>query len=317
MTRTTTVGPLVTFGETMLTTTVAAPGPLRTGASARVSFAGAESTVALGMARLGHRAVWCGRVGDDAPGRLIVETLSAEGVDVRAHVDPDASTGAMLRYRRTADVTEVAYQRGGSAAARMTFEDVSAALDEAGLLHVTGITPALAPGTRALVTTAVAAARRRGVPVSLDVNFRERLWSRSEAATVLREVARASTVVFAGVEEMEILAGGPVEDGVAALRAAGVDEVVLKDGRRGATAFVDGERTTVPARSVTAVDPVGAGDSFVAGYLSARAEGLDVLDRLDRAVELGAWSVSSDGDWEGLPSRADLSRFRPGQDVRR
>jgi 2-dehydro-3-deoxygluconokinase len=62
----------------------------------------------------------------------------------------------------------------------------------------------------------------------------------------------------------------------------------------------------MPAVATPAVDAVGAGDSFVAGYLSGVLEGLDVADRLRRAVTLGAFSVSARGDWEGLPTREEL-----------
>ena len=62
----------------------------------------------------------------------------------------------------------------------------------------------------------------------------------------------------------------------------------------------------MPARAVTCIDPVGAGDAFVAGYLSARLDGLGLAERLDRGTICGAFAVSVSGDWEGAPRRAEL-----------
>jgi 2-dehydro-3-deoxygluconokinase len=86
----------------------------------------------------------------------------------------------------------------------------------------------------------------------------------------------------------------------------GLPTVVTKRGAAGATVHSAAGRVSAPARVVPAVDPVGAGDAFVAGYLSGRLDGLDPASCLDRAVVLGAFAVSRTGDWEGLPTRTEL-----------
>jgi len=73
----------------------------------------------------------------------------------------------------------------------------------------------------------------------------------------------------------------------------------------------------VPARRVDVVDVVGAGDAFVAGYLAARLDDLPPRERLELATLLGAFAVSTRGDWEGLPHRAELGLFEHGDDVLR
>jgi 2-dehydro-3-deoxygluconokinase len=112
-------------------------------------------------------------------------------------------------------------------------------------------------------------------------------------------------VVFAGPEEAALFIGAePALDGLAALGPA---EVIVKDGPRGCTALIDGARFTVPALPVQVVDPVGAGDAFVAGYLAERLAGVKPEQRLTTAIAAGAFAVSVPGDCEGLPTRADLS----------
>src|SRR6185437_15049689 len=103
-------GPLVTLGETMGVLIPAAAGPLHRGAGLRLSIAGSESNVAIGVRRLGVAATWIGRVGPDEVGDLILRELRAEDVAVRA-VRDRAPTGLMLKTTRAAGITRVSYFR--------------------------------------------------------------------------------------------------------------------------------------------------------------------------------------------------------------
>ena len=167
---------LVTVGEPLGQVAADREGPLRPGAPAALSVCGAEATVAIGIRRLGIPAAYIGRVGDDAFGRMIIEALRGEGVDVSSvTVDPAAPTGLLLRTRRTADRDVVDYWRAGSAGSRLRPEDIDPeVVAAAGLLHVTGITPALSDTAAAAVGRACDLARRAGVPISFDVNHRSR-----------------------------------------------------------------------------------------------------------------------------------------------
>ncbi|WP_086729608.1 sugar kinase, partial [Streptomyces carpinensis] len=281
---------VVTLGETM-----GLLSPERVGALAHVpgmslSIGGAESNVAIGLRRLGVATTWIGRVGDDPFGRAIVRELRGEGLDVRAVVDGSAPTGLMVKERRTARTAGVWYYRAGSAGSRLSLADVTAdALDGAALLHVTGITPALSTTAADAVRYAVEAARERGTTVSFDVNLRTRLWSPAEAAGALAPLVRAADVVFAGTEEAELFVDAHDDplDTAAALCALGPAQAVVKLGSDGCAAVADGERLCVPAVRVDAVDTVGAGDAFVAGYLAELLSGKPLEERLRTAVMTG------------------------------
>nr|BFE69202.1 hypothetical protein GCM10020092_025030 [Actinoplanes digitatis] len=108
--------------------------------------------------------------------------------------------------------------------------------------------------------------------VSVDVNYRSKLWSSYDAAPVLRDLVTRAQVVFAGPDEAELVLG-PGGNPAERLAGLGPSEVVIKDGARGCTALIEGERHAVKALEVTVVDPVGAGDAFVAGYLADRLAG--------------------------------------------
>jgi 2-dehydro-3-deoxygluconokinase len=300
---------LVTLGETMASFAAAGVGPLRHQPAMHLHVGGAESNVAISVTRLGGPATWLGRVGDDELGDLVLAQLRGEGVDVRHAVrDPDAPTGLMVKSRRTSTVGRVAYYRRGSAGSRLEPADLPVdILRAAGVLHVTGITPALSASARAATFAAVEEARAAGVPVSLDVNHRAALWSAQEAGPVLTDLAARADVLFSGDDEAGLLdATGDDEAIVRALAAHGPGQVVLKLGARGALAAVDDVLVRLPAYPVVAVDPVGAGDAFVGGYLAELLCGAGVEDRLRTATACGAFAVTVPGDWEGLPTRRDL-----------
>lgn len=313
VTGTVTAPEVLTFGETMLA--LRGSGPLRLGGSMEVSVAGAESNVAIGLARLGHAVRWAGAVGEDEAGELVLRTLRAEGVDVRgaSFDDGGAPTGLMLAEPRLPEVTRVHYYRAGSAGSRLKACSLERAFRAAPpkVLHLTGITPALSRSARSACALALRLAAEHSALVCLDVNFRSRLWSSEEAAEVLRGWAPSVDVLIASDDELPLClpAEGPGDPAAQAkeLLALGVGEVVVKLGAAGATAYTDDGRTVhAPARPVRAVDTVGAGDAFVAGYLSAFLDGSTAEARLDRAVTTGAFAVASRGDWEGAPTRAEL-----------
>ena len=299
---------VLTCGETMAV--LRGPGPLRLGGSLELSVAGAESNVAIGLARLGHQAGWVGRVGADEPGELVQRTLRAEGVDVSGvTTDPSRPTGLMLAERRIGDLVRVTYYRSGSAGSRLSPADILPRIGEGvRLLHLTGITAALSDTARQCVTDAAARAREASVTVSVDVNYRARLWTPAEARATLLPLTGQADIVFASADELAMLAGhDDVQVAAQEMLARGAGQVVVKRGADGATAYADGATVSVPARQVTVADVVGAGDAFVAGYLSAHLDGAGTRDCLDRATVTAAFAIARSGDWEGLPTRAELA----------
>jgi 2-dehydro-3-deoxygluconokinase len=310
---------LVTLGETMGLISASGIGRLEAGAAFTYGIGGAESNVAIGMARLGARATWMGRLGRDATGDMIERRLAAEGVRVFAARDA-GYTGLMVRHQRRAGAVAVDYHRAGSAGSLLRPDDlVDEAFAGAGIVHLTGITPALSSTARDTVTAAIERAGHAGIPISFDVNYRRKLWSPQAAAPVLRALAASAGLIFAGVEEAELILGrtGTSEDLARALADLGPAQAVIKDGARGATAMIDGRAYRVPALAVPVIDPVGAGDAFVAGYLTEQLDGGGPADRLRTAVAAGAYAVGVPGDCEGLPTREELLALDPDADVSR
>jgi 2-dehydro-3-deoxygluconokinase len=310
---------VVTMGESMALLCTPRLGLLRHATSLELSCAGAEMNLAIGLTRLGHRTSWIGRVGADEFGMLIRRALAAEGVHTRLVVDPDAPTGLMVKARRTEAVTQVSYYRAGSAGSRLCRADLDAALIAgARLLHLTGITPALSGSARDAVRYAIEVARSAGVTISLDLNYRRALWTAEAAGAELTELVALADLVFADEAEARLVVSGPDPAALGrALAALGPRQVLIKRGPLGAVGIIDGSLLEMPAYPVTSVDPIGAGDAFAAGYLSALLDGLDPAGRLDRAALAGAFAVTVPGDWEGSPNRAELDLLRAADTVLR
>ncbi|MEU7818581.1 sugar kinase [Pseudonocardia sp. NPDC049154] len=312
---------VVTLGETMGLLAADTVGHLQHVSTMRLGIGGAESNVAIALARLGTPVIWIGRIGADSLGDRVVRELRAEGVDVHAVRDPGAPTGLMLKERPPGGGVRVWYYRHRGAGARLSPSDVDdEVIAGATLLHVTGITPALGDAPAKAVEHAVAVAREAGVTVSFDVNHRSTLWSDAEAAPVLRALAASADVVFAGDGEAGLVLGTGTADPAelaSGLADLGPSEVVIKLGEAGALALVCGRVHRQEAFPVTVVDPVGAGDAFVGAYLAERVAGTEVPQRLRTAARAGALMCTVPGDWEALPSRADLARDFAAVDVRR
>ena len=298
---------VVTFGETM--GSIRAAGLLRHGGAMSMSLGGAESNVAIGLARLGHAVRWGGRLGAADVGAFALRTLRSEGVDTATVVrDPGRATGILLVEKRVAAISRVAYYRAFSAGSAVEVADVRDSFDASTrVLHLTGITPALSDSAADATLWAARRARELGVLVSVDVNYRARLWPPETASAVLGPIAALADVVFASDDELHLIADGADEAArVRALLGGGVREVVVTRGGDGSAVFTATGSAASAARRVPVVDTIGAGDAFTAGYLSALLDGLPLAERLDRGAVLGAFAVSASGDWESLPLRSEL-----------
>lgn len=302
----------------MLLGVPARPGLLRNSHALELKVGGAESNVAIALSRLGVHAGWISCLGEDEVGQLVLDRVRAEGVDVsRVRRLPEHPTGLYLRDS-TGTKVRVHYYRAGSAASRMAagaFDPVY--LDGAAFLHLTGITPALSDSCAEFVRWAAREARARGVRVSFDTNYRSKLWRPKVARDFVENLLPELDLLFVGDDEALALWGTCGEgfaNELATLHPSGdAFEVVLKRGDLGSSALVGGRFVEEPGFRVSEVDPVGAGDAHVAGYLAGFLWGLEVRERLRLANAMGAYSVATLGDYEGLPGAAEVREFMGGE----
>jgi 2-dehydro-3-deoxygluconokinase len=311
---------VVTMGETMALMKAESPGPLAHVASLSLGMGGAESNFAIALRRLGTSVTWAGRVGADSLGEMVLRELAAEAINTFASRDHTAPTGLMIKERRTAEAVKVWYYRRGSAGSRLSREDVPAEqIAQAKLLHITGITPALSASAADAVSYALDCAQAAGTLVSFDLNYRAALWSPEEAGEQYRRIIPRADVVFAGDAEAAMAVGEAKDPWELARRIneMGASQAVIKLGADGCVAVVDGEPHAQGAVTVRAVDTVGAGDAFVAGYIAELLNDRDVSQRLLTAVRTGAFACLVPGDWEGMPRRIELDLLDSTEPVSR
>ncbi|MFI8288967.1 sugar kinase [Streptomyces sp. NPDC085614] len=332
----------------MVTFLPSRPGSLADVPSFTRTIGGAESNVACALAAAGHRTRWVGRVGRDGFGDHLLDAIAGYGVDVSAvGRDPARPTGVYFRTAtdRATDAHEVVYYRAGSAASAMSPATVPYdSVADGRILHLSGITAALSADCLALMRTLTAPRPNRPL-VSFDVNHRPGLWRDGPGAGVLLELARGADLVFVGEDEAEDAWGlrGPAavraalpEPAVLVVKRGGAGAVVLERGGPalptrtapavpgapasagrdtvtdvpGAPASAGRDTVTdVPAPTVDIVAPVGAGDAFAAGFLSATLRGLGARDRVRHGHLMAAAALTAPGDLAAPPRRAHADRL--------
>ncbi|MBE1489869.1 sugar kinase [Plantactinospora soyae] len=290
----------ICVGETMVMVTPTPGGRLDAASTFVLRAGGAESNVAMFLAALGHRAAWASRVGADPLGDLVVEQVAATGVDTSlVEIHPARPTGVYLKDPGPAG-TKVYYYRRESAAASMdpAYAARISAVPSA-VLHLSGITAALSGSCRQLVDQLLLAGPDGRRLISFDVNYRLALWD-GRAGTDLLRLAQAADVVFVGLDEAAQLWDVRTPQDVRKL----IDlpgTLVVKNGSVDAVAFHGDGVTVEPARRVDVVEPVGAGDAFAAGWLSAALRGLDQTARLKLGHLVAGAALGSVGDFAALP----------------
>jgi 2-dehydro-3-deoxygluconokinase len=311
---------LTTLGEALVVMDPIARGPLRHVGGFEKNLGGAELNVAVGLARLGHGAGWAGRLGDDEFGKEILAFARGERVDVsRASLDPWAPTGLYFKEWRALGQLRVYYYRSGSAASRMRFDELDLEYLLSGeILHLTGITPALSASCHDLISRLLYAANERNVTVSFDLNVRRLLFEGRDPREVLDPLAARADLLFLSDEEADLLFGGSDPESLRDARREIRAQTVVVHRATGAFAVEESGVSEKAAYPVEVVDPVGAGDAFVAGFLSGRLRGWSTEECLDLANACGACAVTVPGDLKGLPTAEEAFALRHGRrDVER
>lgn len=334
---------IVTFGELMLR--LKAPGRERLFQSPllEASFGGGEANVAVSLACLGMNAVFVGALSRDPVGEAAVRALRSYGVDVSRVRRVDERTGIyFLEAGADQRPSQVVYDRAGSAASLMKPGDFDwdAVFAGADWFHVTGITPALSRSAADAAIAAARAARAAGATVSVDLNYRKKLWNYGASAPeVMGDLVRLADVLIANEEDIQLGLGIEPD-------AAGIDPskgdvgheayrslaertmvrypnvkriaVTLRASRsadrNGWSAVLLGESGFLHSRSYELediVDRVGGGDSFAAGFIFGMLEYREEGRALEFAAAASALKHTIPGDF-CLVTRQEVERLVSG-----
>lgn len=306
---------LIAIGETML---ALAPPPgesVRQASRLLVDHAGAESNTCVGLARLGFTVAWVSRLGTDAAGDRILDALAAEGpgrIDTRwVRRDASRPTGVMVKEPGVG----VRYYRTGSAASEMTADDLAGVpVADARAVLVTGVTALIGPQPQAAGLALLCSAR--GLRI-VDPNLRAGLWGSGRRAELVRPFIERCDLVLTGAQELaELFGAGDAE--TLARRASfdsprlaqdrserGPKEVVVRDASSIGALGPDGSWHVLDIRRDAAVDPIGAGDAFNAGYIAVRLRGGSIEEAIRAGARCGAAVTTAVSDTAAFPHRLD------------
>jgi 2-dehydro-3-deoxygluconokinase len=295
---------LVALGEVMLRLSAPPPERLEQAVALNVQIGGSEANVAAACARLGMRTALITALPAAHPwADRAVRELTSHGVDCSGVRRPDGTRMGLyfLEYAPAPRPIRIHYDRRDSAASRLTADDIDwSILRGARLLHLSGITPALGQGPRAVIRRALTEAAAAGVAVSFDVNYRSRLWTPKEARQFLAEVLPAVRYLFVGSDDAETVfeLRGPASAVLKGFRALSPRATIALTLGEAGSVVLDGDAEWAPRKryAVTVVDRVGAGDAFAAGFLWAMLGSRGAQVAVDAATALAALKCTIWGD---------------------
>jgi len=284
---------------------------------------GAPANVAVGLAKLGVEAGFIGKVGDDPFGRFLKRTLEEHGVDTsNLLLDKGVRTTLAFVANRSDGRKEIAFYRHPGADMMLRPEEIDPEyIASADLLHFGSVSLSRSPSREATLK-AVRIAREKGLFISYDPNLRLNLWEGPrEAKYWIWEAMPFAHVAKLAEEEWEFITDTPsLEEGSERILEAGPKLVVVTRGEKGCY-FDNGKaRGYVEGFEVDVVDPLGAGDSFVAAMLYALME-RDLMGRLSELGEAelrevmrfanaaGALATLKVGVIPALPTKEEIEEF--------
>lgn len=296
---------VITIGEAMIAFNPVSTGPMKFVNGFEKKVGGAELNFAIGCARLGLKSGWISKLGNDEFGKYIQTFARGEGIDV-SRVELVDGYPTSLNFKEIMEDGNVRtfYYRDKSPTLSMTPEDLDESyFQQAKILHITGIFPAINPKNMAIYDRAINLAKKHDVKISFDPNIRLRMWSREEAKQELSKIMPHVDILLAGDEEMDIIIGENEPKAIVEkAKELGVSFVAIKQGEKGSAGYYNGEFIeSAPVKAPKVVDTVGAGDGFNAGIIYGISQEWPLERILRFANTIGSMVVGVTGDNEGLP----------------
>jgi 2-dehydro-3-deoxygluconokinase len=306
---------LVTFGETMLRLSPPRGDRIETATELDFRAAGAESNVAVAASRLGVDACWASKLPNSPLGRRCLRELGAHGVDADIVWSDDGRMGTYyIEQGGSPRGTSVVYDRAETAIQTARPEEFPDLFTEAEAFYTSGITPALSDQLADTVSSLLSRARNRGLTTLLDVNYRSKLWTPSEAAGTLSPLLPLVDICIIAERDARTVFGedGSVEEIAHDMYERADHEVlIITRGDEGALACdADGIHEQAVYESDT-LDPVGTGDAFVGGFLAWYLDDAETQTALDAGAATAALKRTLDGDLAIL-TRDEVERLREG-----
>ena len=329
---------VVTMGEIMLR--LSTPGYQRfiQSDSFDINYGGGEANVAVSLANFGHQASFVTKVPKNEIGESAVAALRKHNVDTSMIAYGGERLGIyFLETGASMRASKVVYDRAHSAIAEADIADFDfdKIFEGADWFHFTGITPAISDKAAELTEAALKAAKAKGLTVSVDLNFRKKLWSQEKAQRIMTNLMQYVDVCIGNEEDAEKVLGfkpGNTDVTGAELELAGYQDIfkqmidrfgfkyVVSSLRESYSASDNGWSAAIydgkefyhsKKYQVRIVDRVGGGDSFAGGLICGLLDGKDMKQALEFAVAASALKHTIPGDFNFV-SRAEVEALAGG-----
>ncbi len=307
----------ITIGETMWRLSPPGSERIEQARQLDIHIGGAESNLAVALARLGKQVAWWSRLPDNPLGRHVANGLRAHQVNVSGVKWSEGRLGTyFVEFAPNPRPTQVLYDRADSAASKMQPDDFNwEVLKTSRWIHLTGITPALSQSCLETMRRAVHEANAAGTSISFDLNYRAKLWTPEQAKVILDELAPQCTLVIAAKRDIETIfqITGEYDYVLRQLRQRwNGAAIVLTQGANGTSAYDGDGLYHAAAFQVPNPIRIGAGDAFDAGLLYALLEGKPLAQALVYGNAVAALKLTMPGDI-ALISRQEVETFLQNQ----
>ncbi len=315
---------IVTFGEIMMRLNPPGYSRLLQASSLDLSFAGGEANVAVSLANFGMDVSFVSKLPSNTLGNCVINDLRKFGVDTNKIIFGGDRLGIYFVEKGASQrASTVLYDRAHSAIAESNISDFdwSEILKNSMWFHFTGITPAIGPNLPQICECACKEAKRRGITISCDLNYRKKLWSREQAGKIMSKLIPYVDLCIANEEDISDVFGitpqncnpscgkidkeSYVDVAMQLSKKFGCKQVAItlrtsisaSINNWSGLLYMDGHAYFAPEYTIQIVDRVGGGDSFGAGLIYALCNGFEPQKAIDFAVAASCLKHSIEHDY--------------------
>ncbi len=292
--------------------------PLNESTTFKRYLGGSPANIAVGLARLGKKCGFFARVSDDQLGTFVTDYFDKEGIDT-SHIKRchnGEKIGLTFTEIKSETESSIVMYRNEAADLKLDVEDIDEEyINKAKAILISGTALAESPSREAALK-AVALAKKNGVPVIFDIDYRAYNWKNSdEIAIYYSSVAREADIILGSREEYDltekfIKVGMTDKETAAYWHSQNAKIVIIKHGKEGSTAYTnDGESYSIKPFPVKLLKSFGGGDGYASAFLYGIFEGWEIIDALEFGSASAAMLVASHACSQDMPSVEAVKQF--------
>lgn len=292
--------------------------PLNESTTFKRYLGGSPANIAVGLARLGKKCGFFARVSDDQLGTFVTDYFDNEGIDT-SHIkrcQNGEKIGLTFTEIKSETESSIVMYRNEAADLKLDVEDIDEEyINKAKAILISGTALAESPSREAALK-AVALAKKNGVPIIFDIDYRAYNWKNSdEIAIYYSSVAREADIILGSREEYDltekfIKVGMTDKETAAYWHSQNAKIVIIKHGKEGSTAYTnDGESYSIKPFPVKLLKSFGGGDGYASAFLYGIFEGWEIIDALEFGSASAAMLVASHACSQDMPSVDAVKEF--------